>query len=328
MFASWLTAAGSIFAERRSFRPVVRFLARGALHPRPTVRLLRFLADRSQPALPRPVQVDSLLKPGRAHVRHGLSAAERADLLIAHHAALRRAMRPDLLQAFLAGVPLRLAGIEGRDGAEAFDVLLSRAPFGYRREGEVTLSVRARSSGVRLADVTFIIGGSAQRAACLRIGGVQGPPAPHGKDAVKAATKALDGWRPKAVAIEALYGLAHGLGAASLFATALSHHVLRGTRKAAMLHAGPYDAFWQELGALHLANGDYLLPHEPPHRDAAEVPAKRRKDWERRQLRIATLGDDIARAMAAWHSPAAPARPTSNAGVAEYAVWPPRSAAF
>jgi hypothetical protein len=316
----FVRSIGMILAERRSFRSAARFAARALRHPGPTGRLLRYVWRDEGRTLPRPVRVDILMKVGRQHVRIGLSASDRANLLIAHHAALRRAMRRDVLEAFLGGAAIRLAGIEGRDGADAFEVLLYRAPFGYRREGEATLSVRSRDSFVRLADVTFTIGGTAAAATCLRVGGVQGPPAPHGKDAVKAATKALDGLRPKAVAIEALYQLARGFGVGTVYATSLSRHVLRGTRKGPLIHAGPYDTFWEELGGLRLADGDYLLPREPPHRDPAEVPAKRRKEWERRQSRIATLAANIGWTMADLAEPPPPlpfGQPRARAELAE-----------
>ncbi len=258
--------------------------------------------------IPRSIRVDCLLKICGAHFRLGLDADERVDLLIAHYAALRRAMHPDVLTRFLAGAPLRLAELPG-DGAEIYELLLLRVPFNYRYEGEATLSLRSRATGVRLADVSFVIGGTGGVASYLRIGGAQGPPAPDGKAAVKAATKALDGLRPKAVVIEAIYRVAQGFGVASIRATALSHHAMRGTPFARMIHAGPYDLFWEELGAQRLPEGDYLLPARPPHREAADVPGKRRREWERRQRRVAELTDQIAATVAAFGArPAPPAR--------------------
>ena len=57
--------------------------------------------------------------------------------------------------------------------------------------------------------------------------------------------------------------------------------------------------FWAELGGIRLANGDFTLPVTPPHRDPDEVPAKRRREWERRQQRIATLTADVRTVMRA-----------------------------
>jgi uncharacterized protein VirK/YbjX len=297
MYFPFVQSAAIVLAERRSVRPVLDFVARGLLHPAPTMRLLRFFSREDGHGIPRSIVVDSLLKIGRAHVRLGLTAGQRVDLRIAHHAALRRAMRPEVLTGFLGGAPIRLAEMPG-DRADEYELLLLRAPFGDRREGEATLSLRSRASGVRLADVTFTIGGSAQTASCLRIGGVQGPPGPEGRAAVKAATKALDGLRPNAVVIEAAYQLALGFGASTIFATSLSHHVLRGTRKGAVIQAGLYDAFWEELGGLRLPDGDYLLPRQPSDRNAADVPVRRRKHWERRQRRLDDLAVEIRLSMA------------------------------
>ena len=147
---------------------------------------------------------------------------------------------------------------------------------------------------------------------------MQGPPAPHGKDAVKAATKALDGLRPKAVAVEALYQLGRSFGVATVYATSLAHHVLYG-KKAASMTPGPYDAFWEELGGVRLASGDYLLPATPPHRAAADVPAKRRKDWERRQLHLARLADDIGHTLRSLREPGLAANAARPAAMTELA---------
>lgn len=298
MLFAFLYAVVIILAERRALRPAARFAVSGVRHPAQTLRLLRYFWHEGEAFMPRSVRVDSLLKIGREHYRIGLSPSDRVDLLIAHHAALRRAFRRELLADFFDGAPIRLGEMAG-EGRDVYEVLLIHAPVAYRQEGEATLTLRSRANGVRLADVTFVIGGSKQKAGCLRIGGAQGPPVQHGKAAIKAATKALDGLRPKAVVIEATYQFALCLGASTVYATSLSHHVLFVTPKAAMIHAGPYDLFWEELGGLRLPAGDYLLPRHPPHRDEAEVPAKRRKDWERRQTRLAQLAAQIAATMAA-----------------------------
>ncbi len=277
-------------------QPAARFAVRALVHPYSTFRLLRYFEHVSSTFPSRSIRVDSLLKVGREHVRRGLRAADRADMLIAHYATLAGGMSEPVRRRFFDREPIRLASLSGRDMTDEYDIWIYQVPYGYRREGEATLSLRARASGLRLADVTFAFGATQAGGLCLRIGGLQGPPAPHGKDAVKAATKALDGLRPKAVAVEAVYQLGRHFGVRTVFATSLAHHVLYG-KKAASMTVGPYDAFWEEMGGVRLASGDYLLPATPPHRDAADVPAKRRKDWERRQLRLAALTDEIERTL-------------------------------
>ena len=293
-----LQAFRQIVAERGSPRPAVRFVARAVMYPRPTLRLLSYFARQPVGVLPRSVRVDSVLKIGREHVRRGLGASGRVDMMIAHHAALRRAMSEAALSRYLRHEAICLARIEGREPGDAFEVRMFQTPFGYRREGEATLSLVGCAGGTRLADLTFAVASGPDGELCLRIGGIQGPPPPHGKDAVKVATKALDGLRPKTVVMEVVCELGRLFGAKAIFATALSHHVLLG-KKGGMMHAAPYDGFWAELGGIRLANGDFALPVTPPHRDPAEVPAKRRREWERRQQRIATLTADVRATMRA-----------------------------
>jgi len=296
MLRHFLWAIRLISAERRSLRLAAKFALRGLVYPVPTLRLLRYFAQVAPSFPSRRVQVDALLKIGREHVRLGLTADERVDLLIAHYTTLMRGIGDAALASFLKCEPIRLARMT--DTGDAYDISLSHTPFGYRREGEATISVQSCATGIRLADLTFCIGRMPTGALCLRIGGIQGPPPPLGKDAVKAATKSLDGLRPKCVAMEAVYQLGRYFGTERVLATALSSHILYG-KKAPRMHLGSYDAFWEELGGVRLACGDYLLPDRLPHRVAAEVPAKRRKDWERRQQRIEALTSEIQRTMQA-----------------------------
>ncbi len=303
----FVRSAAMILAERRSIRTVLRFLVQALCHPAATARLLRFFRDDAEHVFPRPVRVDALLKLGRRHVRRGLTGLERADLLIAHHTALRRLMRPDMLADFLADRPIHLASMDGRDGLDTYAVWLVRAPFGYQ-EGDAMVSLNARVGG-QLTDLSFSLCGADHGSLCLRIGGVQGPPPPHGRTAIKAATKALDGLRPKAAAVEVIYQLARDLGATCLLATAYSHHAFSGTRKGAGTYPGAY-AYWEEIGGVLQADGDYLLPPRPPHRLADEVPARRRREWDRRQQRIAALTADVARTVASLGCSQGPCKPT------------------
>jgi uncharacterized protein VirK/YbjX len=315
-----------IFSERRSLRPVTRFLIRGLLYPAPTLRVLRYFDVFSSGFSSPRVNVDSLLKVGRQHVRRGLSAGERADLLVAHYETLTQSLSRTVLRSFLDGNPIRLAGMTGRDGGDEYEIALSQTPFSYRREGEMTLSMRSCVSGLRLADLTFTIGPASSGTLALRIGGIQGPPALVGKTAIKAATKSLDGLRPKAVVVEVMYQLGRYFGARTIFATSLSFHVLYG-KKAPLMRLAAYDGFWEEMGGVRLACGDYQLPAAPPHRPAGEVPGKRRKAWERRQHLISLLESEVLQTMASIR----PVRPPGSGKVpAELLIQPQQcaSAAF
>jgi uncharacterized protein VirK/YbjX len=84
--------------------------------------------------------------------------------------------------------------------------------------------------------------------------------------------------------------LAPWLGADGIVAASNGNHVGHSRQRRRDVSAD-YDAFWTELGGCLRADGDYDLPIAPPRRSAAEVPAKRRRDWLRRTAAI----DDLAR---------------------------------
>ena len=321
-FGLYYRATRMIGKERRSLRAATRFALRGMVNLPPTLRLLRHFASAGPGCPPPAVMADTLLKIGRQHVRRGLSASQRAEMMIAHYEALRHGLNGAALGRLLHGGALRLARMSGRGDAETYEIWLHQTPYAYRREGETTLSLWACAAGLRLADVTFAMGRTTSGALCTRIGGIQGPPPPHGKEAVKLATKALDGLRPKAAIVEAMYQLGKCLGGTAVIATSLRHHVMLAKNGAGM-HRGPYDTFWEEIGGIAVPEGDYLLPATPPHRDAADVPAKRRKEWERRQQRLADLSGQIRHSMASLGGVAPPREVILPADQARFATRAP-----
>lgn len=56
----------------------------------------------------------------------------------------------------------------------------------------------------------------------------------------------------------------------------------------AVQFSADYDGFWRELGGVE-AEGRFLLPLRPNHRDISEVPSNRRAAFRRRQTLIAEL---------------------------------------
>ena len=298
-------AIRAIHAERRAMRPVMKFVLRCLAHPLPTIALLRAFRTLPPGFPPRATQVDALLKIGREHMRIGLTARQRADALALHYQVLARRLPPSLLAAYGSRTAICLAHLTGRDALYGFQIRLYQAPFGYRREGEATLSLVSCADGVRLADLTFTICAGRDGRPYSRIGGVQGPPQPDGKELIKAATKSLDGLRPKSLIIEALYSLGRALGAETILATSLSRHVLL-RKKADLIRVNAYDAFWQAMGGILLDSGDYLLPPKPLHRTPADVPARERRAWERRQAHLASLTAQIRETLIPGEAPPRP----------------------
>ncbi|MFX4493669.1 DUF535 family protein, partial [Acinetobacter baumannii] len=93
------------------------------------------------------------------------------------------------------------------------------------KEGEITLALVARAPDVVLAAATLALGRAGDGSTLVSLGGLQGPPRPHGRDDVVAATRDLHGERPKRAVIAAAGALARWLGASSIVAASNANHV-------------------------------------------------------------------------------------------------------
>lgn len=291
-----------IVLERGNAKAATRFAIRSIFHPKSTLLVAEFLASGEGRAISDNAVVNMLVNLGRPYVRRGLGPRERADLLVTHYRAIIQHFGKDIARGLSDGEEMCLTALTGSDG-EVYRLILRRTPVSLRREGEATISLIRSELSASLADITFAIGPvGSDDDLVIRVGGLQGPRPPHGKAAVRAATKALDGLRPKASVVEALYSLAARLGVEVIVATSLRGHVLNRSKRARM-HRGPYDDFWRELGATRRDDGDFVLPSALPHRDFREVPAKRRREWKRRQSRLTSIAEQTNSALSGAVAP-------------------------
>lgn len=130
-------------------------------------------------------------------------------------------------------------------------------------------------------------------------GAVQGRNAtelPEVKEIYREMTHAAFGMRPRDLLIETFQLLAQHLGVARIFLVSNDHqqrrdHLFAVTRHE--VHAN-YDAIWIERGAVRLDSTTFELPLHAKHRDAADIPARKRRQYERRYAMLEAASDDIA----------------------------------
>ncbi|HGM4966502.1 TPA: VirK/YbjX family protein [Pseudomonas putida] len=177
-------------------------------------------------------------------------------------------------------------------------------PIWFKREGELVLNLF--QGDLRVASLAFTLG-HGQGGPSLFIGAVQG--IHKGIDSetslaiYRDLTKDFEGLRPRSLLLEALKCLARSLGVTRLYAvndTCRHHrHPYFGNDKGQDLAAN-YDVIWQEHGATASDREDFFtLPLAPAQRAQADIPAKKRAMYRRRE---ALLDDVFTRLQAALPS--------------------------
>lgn len=228
----------------------------------------------------------------RTYYSRRVRPGQRLLRLRMHYELLEARLSNAALAGWLEGKVFPLGEVTGRDG-HVYGFTLGQHDR-YRAEGEITLFMRRDGEDPALAALTFGLGRDRRGGLIVRIGGLQGPQAEDARQRVVDATKALNGLRPKAAALHMLYTIAEAFGARRIEAVGMDNHPLRNAKHAFVADS---DAFWDEAGGRRTPQGDFVLPRRPVSRNVEEVPAKRRKDWLKRQEIKAELAGQGAAAL-------------------------------
>jgi hypothetical protein len=278
---------------RRQYRVAGRFVLRGLAAPGQTIRWMTFLGWLERAARGVALPDELARKPGRDFLSLGFGQEARTGLLIDHYRTLSRRLSGALFRKLLRGEPQWLGEITARSG-EGYVLTLGQSPL-CDREGELTIAVAPASTGEPLARLSFLVGGVNGETA-LVIGGLQG--GLKGRERVVQATRDLWGLRPKALVVEAAYGIARHLGVTAIFAVSNAGHVLRGHGAGGKSIAADYDAFWTELGGAPAGPHLFRLPGRLTERVEADVPAAKRRLWRQRRMAVMTLRISLDGALA------------------------------
>ena len=223
----------------------------------------------------------------RPYASRQLGCAARVDLLCGHYRFLWQAGARPLVE-YAARRALVLAAIEGKDGA-IYRLQLT-AIHDSHREGELCL--RLTRDGVSLYLASFLFrpqpGGTA-----IQLGALQGLRSSAGAQAVKEATRALHGCRPKNLMVTALRDLGDFFGCAHLDLVSNANRIALNWRRRRHISCD-YDLAWRELHALPAGDGNYRLPCGPCRMpDLEQVPSKKRADARRRGAMLVQLAADM-----------------------------------
>lgn len=223
----------------------------------------------------------------RPYASRRLGCAARVDLLCGHYRFLWQAGARPLVE-YAARRALVLAAIEGRDGA-TYRLQLT-AIHDSHREGELCL--RLTRDGVPLYLASFLF---RPQPGCsvIQLGALQGLRSSAGAQAVKEATRALHGCRPKNLMVAALRDLGDFFGCAHLDLVSNANRIALNWRRRRHISCD-YDLAWRELHALPTGDGDFRLPCGPCRMPELElVPSKKRADARRRGAMLVQLAADM-----------------------------------
>ncbi|PHV17703.1 DUF535 domain-containing protein [Janthinobacterium sp. BJB1] len=238
-----------------------------------------------------------LYKIYRPYASRQFGCAARVDLLRGHYRFLWQAGARPLVE-YAARRALVLAAIEGKDGA-TYRLQLT-AIHDSHREGDLCL--RLTRDGVSLYLASFLFrpqpGGAA-----IALGALQGLRSQAGAQAVKEATRALHGCRPKNLMVAALRDLGDFFGCSHLGLVSNANRIALNWRRRRHISCD-YDLAWQELHAQPAGDGNYRLPCTPCRMPDLElVPSKKRADARRRGAMLVQLAADMRWQVAALLQP-------------------------
>ena len=268
--------------------------ALGALFfPRQRTRWQAFLG--SMPGLSSLAQLHPCLrfKIYRPYASRQLACADRLALLEGHYRFLWQAGARTLVER-AARQPVVLAVFEGKDGG-LYRLQLTAIHDSYR-EGELCLRLTRDGQPLYLASFLFL---PRADGVSLQLGALQGLRSEAGAQAVKTATRALHGCRPKNLMVTALRDFGDFFACNNLFLISNDNRIALNARRRRHI-AADYDLAWQELHALRMRDGNYHLPCAPYRvPDLAEVPSKKRADARRRGELLLSMTADMRAQLAA-----------------------------
>ena len=111
---------------------------------------------------------------------------------------------------------------------------------------------------------------------------------------VVAATRNLNGLRPKHALLECAYAFASAFNIKKIIATSGKNcPQLAINQKKHGTFFADYDLFWQEQSGTLNKQKNYDMPMALPKRTLADVPSKKKKDWLKRQEFLGILRKEI-----------------------------------
>ena len=285
----------SIPGFRRSAGGTVRehlkFFTRAIFNPNTSRRWLA--AWNASPRLSElaTLQPGVLRKVYRSYLFHGLTSAQRVDIILSHyHFVQNQGMWDLVIQAAQSRV--QLAQFTGRSGAP-YQISLE-AVLCMEREGELVLQMISEDRALYSVAFTFVYNNGLPH---IAVGCLQGGRDEGVAHQIRTVTKDLFGLRPKTMLMRVLRQIGVAFGCGSLVLVENANRVMRKQIRQKKVAAN-YDQSWNELGAKRLPDGNFswscaLL--EAP--DLALIPSNKRAQSRRKYALLFEVANTVVTAM-------------------------------
>lgn len=278
-------------AYARKMPPVVGtrnrnwFLLDAIAHPLFYRRWFAFLDSGLPPGTPEETMIRLALRPARRFMRRWFGRGDKADHLRCHIRTFDARFAPDALHSLRAGRGLSLVDLTGRSGRN-YRVTVWVVPW---KEGDLTIRLVDSVLNKALATLRGTFGPGEDGNITFWIGALQGVMPPLGREAIAAATRDLNGLRPKQAVLHAADAICAWAGVRTMCAPGVRNHIAYRWWHMRRRLRTDLDGFWSEFTFVRTQRGDFVIPVPLPRRTIDEVPAKRRKEWGRRYARIDEL---------------------------------------
>lgn len=270
------------------FRESIKLKVRALLHARETVQWLDLL--NSHPLFGQILSHDTrfVSKIYRNYLSMQLSCVDRLNVLQTHYAIVMfKGLAP--LVARAAAGSIEICQLKSKEGRYTIEVSVGGR---LRAEGELIFSLMHDDELVYSVTSVFLRRNSNLM---LGIGCLQG--VAGGLYIVRAATRALYGFRPKSFLMQIVRQFGYDFGCVNLLLVGNTNRVAIKSLRQGRVYAD-YDALWREFGARQLIDGDFELRCEPLQKlDLTDVASKRRSEARKRHEMLATALVEIRQAL-------------------------------
>ncbi len=233
----------------------------------------------------------------RTYLRKNFSIGSRVEILRTHFELLHHYVPEPIWRSLAKNKTIELATLTGRDD---FLYKLELKQTNFEKEGELSISLFDINNEIALATITFSLVGSREKP-IISIGGLQGTPSSSSSEAIRIATKALHGLRPKQAVLFALIFVSQWFKSDLILATSNNNHMYRAWWRRAWWWKGKkiinadYDSFWIEQNAsMCRRSGDFNINTSIKLRRPEEIPNRKRAEYARRYFVINQLQSDIS----------------------------------
>ena len=278
-------------------RNILGLVLDATLHPARYAEWFSYIENELPQGLPPDISRHLIEQMARRYMRCWFSPQEKMNILRSHYETFDARFPPTVLTC-IQKEGILLTELTGKSG-QVYKIILRRPAT---KEGEIGVRFVDTESNRSLAEMRGVFGPGEQGNMVYWVGAIQGSLFQQGREAISAATRDLNGLRPKLAVLHATAALCEWACVDTIYAPPHTNHVsYRWWRPLFTRHKilSDYDGFWQEFTAERTSHGDFRLILPLTRRKAEDVPSKRRKEWMRRYARIDALRESTVGALRA-----------------------------